>query len=205
MKKYQKKGLSLLEVLTVVVIIGILTTISYPSWNYIIRKTRSNEAKVNLAFVAVSLHNYKAHCRSFYPDFQTIGAVPTGELHYNLRLKHDSSETWKTCFHDDPQPCTDCKVGFNQVCGSQSDFDQHSTNTTCTLKSDYQVNNFDVDVIDKYISQCHGSWATNKTITSDRFCLFAASSLSKNQNDETSYNVWMINDDKIIQEVQVGN
>ena len=196
MKKHQK-GISLIEVLTVVVIISILITISYPSWNYILRIARSNEAKFNLALVSTSMHKYKAHCGSFHPDFTTIGAIPQEEnLYYDIRVKHDPADTWNSCFHE-PRVCrgNQCQTSFSRVCSG--------VNPECTLKKVCQVNNFDRDVTDRYISRC-GAWAVNenKTINLNKFCLFAASALTGKKNDNNSYSIWMIRDEKILQEIQ---
>ena len=191
-------GLSLMEVITSVAIIGLLTAISYPSWNAVVRKSRSNEVKINLAMVSTSMNNYNAHCKTFYPNLKEIGAIPEGyDLYYNVGLRSDPAETWSSCFRDDKKPCvgTSCPQLFSQVCCNPA---ENPCEKECRLKKEYTSQDFYRDVVNNNnnFEKC-GTWAdTTKTIIPDKFCIFGASNISGHSD------VWMITHQGDLLEIQ---
>ena len=204
MKIINKKGVTLIEVMVAVAIIGILISISYPSWNYIVKKARSSEAKVNLALVASSQHRYKAHCKTFHPDFGLTGAIPSGTIHYDVRVVHDSSTKWKTCGNKEKAVCgSNCRSGFHESSGARGVCPNGSLcNTQKTQHYMPPHNIFKSGVITPHFSKCYGSWASaDVTITENDFCLFAASAL-KGANNFSGYNIWMMSRNRVLEEIQ---
>ncbi len=55
-----QKGFTLLELITTFAIIGILITISYPSYSHYILKTRRNQAQIAIVDLAASLERYRS-------------------------------------------------------------------------------------------------------------------------------------------------
>ena len=204
-------GLSIMEVITSVAIISLLTAISYTSWNAIVRKSRSSEVKISLAMAATSMNNYKTHCKSFHPDFNKIGAIPEGfDLYYDVGVKSDPSQTWRSCTSDIPEACgANCPERFSKICC------QHNENPCekeCRLRTQASLTDsqFNTKVVATHFRECGKVKAENntlvdratatKTITPDHFCIFGAS--SSEPNDASSYNVWMITDQGDLLEIQ---
>ena len=210
MKIINKKGVTLIEIMVVMAIIGILISISYPSWNYIVKKARSSEAKVNLALVASSQHRYKAHCKTFHPDFGLTGAIPSGTIHYDVRVVHGSSTKWKTCGNKEKAVCgSNCRSGFHESSGARG---VCPNNSLCnTQKTQHYMPghvNFKSDVIGRHYGKCYRTgtpptaWASNTiTITEKDFCLFAASAL-KGANNFSGYSIWMMSKNRVLEEIQ---
>jgi type IV pilus assembly protein PilE len=65
----RQKGVTLIELLTVVVVVGILTSIALPSYNSYMRKTRRADAKVGLTSMAQQLER----CYTRYYDYTNGG------------------------------------------------------------------------------------------------------------------------------------
>jgi len=59
------KGFTLVELMTVVAVVGILTAIAIPSYNAQIRKSRRADAVQNLGIVQMALERYRADCPSY--------------------------------------------------------------------------------------------------------------------------------------------
>ena len=221
MKILNKKGVTLIEIMVAVAIISILISISYPSWNYIIKKARTSEAKVNLALVASAQHRYKAHCNTFHPDFGLIGAIPSGTIHYDVQVLHDNNkannssefdsdsanagqgEGWKTCGNKVKTVCSSgCKQGFHGATGVCYGLMSPPCTTRNTEHYMFPGNSFNSRVVGPHFSKCYGSWASaDVTITENDFCLFAASAL-KGIDNPSGYSIWMMNDNEVLEEIQ---
>ena len=78
-----ESGFTLIELMIVVVIIGIIAAIAYPSYTDHVMKTRRSEAKMALAEVANRLEKFFSMC-STYPTVYPAGLTanwPVGECH----------------------------------------------------------------------------------------------------------------------------
>ena len=70
---YQPKGFSLIEVMTVVAIIGILATLAYPSLEGYLQRAKQSEVKTNLATIYAAEKLYHASNGSYTDDFVVLG------------------------------------------------------------------------------------------------------------------------------------
>ena len=81
-------GFSLVEVMIVVVIIGILATVAYPSLEKYLLTSRQTEAKTNLMAIYTAQKIYQASNRKYASDLDSLGVTLTkGEeavYHYTL-------------------------------------------------------------------------------------------------------------------------
>lgn len=77
-------GFSLIELMIVVAIIGILTTIAVPNFNRFQAKARQSEAKSQLAAIYAAEKSFYAEWSTYYGDFRDIGYSPVGRLSYHV-------------------------------------------------------------------------------------------------------------------------
>ena len=84
MAKLNNKGFSLVELMVVVAIIGILSSIAIPSINKYMAKARQSEAKSNLASIYTANKALYAEFRFYDNRFSVIGYNPEGRLRYNI-------------------------------------------------------------------------------------------------------------------------
>lgn len=83
-----ERGFTLIEVMIVVVVIGILAAIAYPSYTRYVQDTHRAEAQVQIMEFAGALESYKA--ANFSYRGATVGALAPPELansqYYNVAL-----------------------------------------------------------------------------------------------------------------------
>jgi len=77
-------GFSLIELMIVVAIIGILTTIAVPNFNRFQAKARQSEAKSQLASIYAAEKSFYAEWNTYWGDFRDIGFEPVGRLNYHV-------------------------------------------------------------------------------------------------------------------------
>lgn len=70
-------GFSLIELMIVVVIIGILTTIALPSYQEYVRKSRTAEAEANVSSIAQYEEQYYSENNQYYGASPNPSAVPS--------------------------------------------------------------------------------------------------------------------------------
>jgi type IV pilus assembly protein PilE len=76
MRKYMR-GVTLLELLIVVVIISILAAIAYPNYRQYITRAKRTEAKAALLQIATQQERFYLQNNSFTQDLQTLGFATT--------------------------------------------------------------------------------------------------------------------------------
>lgn len=75
--KKHKSGFSLVELLTVVAIVGILAAVAIPAYLNYIRKARTSEALTNLGIIALYQESFFAENDSYMTTAPSPAAVPT--------------------------------------------------------------------------------------------------------------------------------
>ena len=79
-----KKGLSLLEMVVVVAIVGLLTSISYVYYGGYVRQGRQLEAKTHLGQVRQLQISYFTEKQELSPSMKTLGFKPLAQIRYNI-------------------------------------------------------------------------------------------------------------------------
>ncbi len=82
--KRNEKGFSLIELMIVVVIIGILSTVAVPQYQNFQKKARQGEAKANLGGIYTTMKTFQAEWNQYYGDFNALGYDMAGTLSYNI-------------------------------------------------------------------------------------------------------------------------
>ena len=86
MKKFSKKGFTLIELMIVVAIIGILAAIAIPNFMRFQAKSKQSEAKGNLKGIATAQKAYFAERNSYASLMKRLGFQPEGNNRYDYRL-----------------------------------------------------------------------------------------------------------------------
>ena len=130
------RGITLIEVMVIVAIVGILSGISFQQWGRYVRKSKTAEAKTNLLTVYAAQERYKYTCNTYYPDLKVIGAIPEGLVIYNvgsaeLTAPTNADSDYATikdygCLTGD----TVCNPSLPEYCHNLSPL----TNTCCSLR-----------------------------------------------------------------------
>ncbi len=80
----KKSGFSLIELLTVVAIIGILSIIAIPQYGYYKKKARQAEAKNGLAGIYTAETSFYLEYSTYTCILNVIGYSPSGMAYYNM-------------------------------------------------------------------------------------------------------------------------
>ena len=78
MKQNNKSGFSLVELMVVVAIIGILSTIAVPNFQRFQARAKQTNAKTELAGIFTAQKAFYVEYQSYTPDLQLAGFVPEG-------------------------------------------------------------------------------------------------------------------------------
>ena len=81
---FQKKGFSLVELLTTMSIVGTLSVVGIKSYQAQTNKARSAEAKHSLSYVFTAEESFKDIWSTYHENLAAIGAVPSGAYHYDV-------------------------------------------------------------------------------------------------------------------------
>lgn len=79
MRKYMQ-GVTLMELMIVVVIIGILTAIAYPSYRQYVEKAKRNEAKAALLQIATMQERFYLQNNTYTADMTNLGFGAAGNV-----------------------------------------------------------------------------------------------------------------------------
>ena len=207
-----KKGFSIIEMIAVAVIISIISTAGFNAWKSMQKQSLSFGAKANLAIVHSAQEKYKANCGIYHPDLEVIGAIPLGEVHYNIGGKFDASDfTAGSCQSIGDGGCANNNACMNQylkdACSNSLDDFKLPANKDkdCYFKksefivdlASYITNtaSMNASICDAMTNSCN--------IKTDTYTVFAAGDLKKKKTD-SEYDIWVINHRGLPKHVQKG-
>ena len=116
---FQKQGFSLVELLTTVSIIGVLSTVGIRSYKSQTNKARSAEAKHSLSYLYTAEKSFKDLWDSYYENLIIVGAIPSGSYYYDVGF-HSSADL--TASFEGTHPLDQAALGlaacidFRQIC-----------------------------------------------------------------------------------------
>ncbi|MDE0151243.1 MAG: prepilin-type N-terminal cleavage/methylation domain-containing protein [Bdellovibrionales bacterium] len=199
-----KRGFSLMELVTATAIIVILSSVAYVSWRKYIRTAIMSEAKVSLSMVFASQYQYKATCNTYHPDLRTVGALPKGKLYYNVGGNPSTGVTdWGHCLTEEDATCTGCVTYFDEICCSQSDFEDTNNDCPCYIRDQYKIDKSTVTGSGHTSAAYCGADFTNGSILTNKFCVLAATAINKKRGsaDSAEWDVWAVNHLNIVKQV----
>ena len=100
-----QRGFTLVEMMTVVTIIGVLAIVAIPQYHKFISKARQTEAKASLAMLYMTEQSFKAESGSYTACLSTIGFGLTGNSRY-YTIGFHNVDFWDTV----------CGPANNDVC-----------------------------------------------------------------------------------------
>jgi len=100
-KRWKQKGITLIELLIVVVIVGVLASVAYPSYLESSRKSRRSDAKIALVDLASRLERYYSENNTFAtatiasnPSTDVLSSASSPDGHYTLSITSKSATTF---------------------------------------------------------------------------------------------------------------
>ena len=149
MKKIvNNKGFTLFELIIVVVIIGIMASIAYPSYMDYVKKSRRSDAKAGLLSLQQAQEKFRANCTEYADNIVTSGNyvcnsgtstfsvehnATSPDLHYNLSTSGTATSYTVTATYTGVQTTdTDCKTLSIDQNGNKTATDSsNSASTVC--------------------------------------------------------------------------
>ena len=119
MKKFNKRGFTLTEILVAVSIVAVLSAVSVPSYTKMKITARTAEAKTNLGQLYIAEKSFFIQWGCYISDLVTIGFKPEGELLYNIGFNESTPDTTLGSVPTN-HPCT---TNYNgpPITGTQND------------------------------------------------------------------------------------
>jgi type IV pilus assembly protein PilE len=100
MNSIKHKGMTLIEVMIVVVIVSILAAIAYPSYQNSVQKSRRSTAKIALNQAAALQEKWYFQYSQYSADITTVGTSSTPEGFYTISVTAPTAGcAIATCFH----------------------------------------------------------------------------------------------------------
>jgi prepilin-type N-terminal cleavage/methylation domain-containing protein len=96
----QKKGVTLIEFLIVIIIIGILVILSLPQYSQIRERAFDREAKANLRLIQAAERFYRLELGCYY------ASTDTGDMNTNLKLSLPSTTNRRWSYSTKANNCS---------------------------------------------------------------------------------------------------
>ena len=203
---YFKKGMTLTEILVVLAIVSILSSIAYPQYNKYIRQGRQLEAKANLGVVYEKQLTYLSSELKFSESLKTIGAVPVGPIRYNIGTDWTTNHDEDTLNQDnasDPCPCNDTK-GVGLPSGScWADPNPEGTGD-CSQAKCYGGTALNMASKLPSLGVSHNIPTSGFSVTGGKFEYYAIGCTSPSFRQDARLDVWSINHKKSLKNIRPG-
>ena len=160
MKKIKKilnqKGVSLIEIMTAVVIIGILTAIAIPNYQKYQRKARQVEPKLIMGGIYTSSIAFNSEWGYSTSNFIQLGFSPSGDIQYktgfNNALVTKNPGNWVagttlpanlSDYDGPPVPdnASKTRIETEDFCNNSNDCTYLSTGTSLTIPAEAKIDN----------------------------------------------------------------
>ena len=106
----KQNGFTLIELMIVVAIIGILTSVAYPSYVKYIQKSKRSEAQVALLSMATAMEQWRVENNNDYTGVATSDIATSSAKNYTFSLSSDKTTYTLTAIPVSPQDDDDCGV-----------------------------------------------------------------------------------------------
>ena len=216
---WNKKGFSLMELMVVVGIITILSTIGLVSYSKYVRKGSQLEAKQNLALAyRTQLSYYEDHLQ-FTGNMRKINAIPpAGPMFYNI------GAVWSGASGDDADftslnlndpiptnnlcPCCDGSSSYPNRCCLTPNHSKKPSSAQCgdsSYNKCYGTGNIQNDVTTA-VSDTTFAFKTNTILPVagqlPQFVYYAVGCVSGGRQKAADLDVWSINEKKLLQNIE---
>lgn len=192
------KGFSMVELMIVVSIIGVLASVSVPMFKKYMAKSKTSEAKVQLAAAYTSLHSFFAEFDMYHTCLKYMGFNPAAEIESRFYAVGFDSEAEGVSF--------DSNVHQNAVFSGMSD-------SECPLASVSVANQTYFEsgkghgglTVDKAAFDASGSSSIgNQSTGAQTFNVLAVGIISADHVSTSENSVFIINEDKVISNLRTG-
>ncbi|MEI7838963.1 MAG: type IV pilin protein [Methylococcaceae bacterium] len=106
----KQNGFTLIELMIVVAIIGILTSVAYPSYVKYIQKSKRSEAQAALLSMATAMEQWRVENNNDYTGVATSDITTSSTKNYTFSLSSDKTTYTLTAIPASPQDEDDCGV-----------------------------------------------------------------------------------------------
>lgn len=187
--KQSDAGFTLMELMVVVAIVGILTTIAIHGYLTYEIRARQSEAKLRLSSAYAAQTSFYIEAGTFTSCLTSAGFLDgNGKIHYAIG------------FNDAVAPTASCgPTTLNQACNYLAYDNAGSGIASATCSVGLGSTRFDGIVASQGSSPVTGNVFDNSTIDSDTFTLEAEGNIGGSTSD-----VWTIDHTKQIVNIQVG-
>lgn len=219
-KKYLKnEGFTLIEVMIVVAMVGVLSAIAYPSFKKFQSKSRSSEARIELASAYIAETAFYADFKIYHTCLAYMGYNPSSKLetmHYAIGFRvypniDNTKYAEATAAGLIPTLCPDGGsdppvgsnlirfIGMNSIGGvAMTDpiyrLNAQPINSSLCTKSDIEAN------VSTYV-HCVGTQADDERST---FVLPAVGIIDSDRTAPTEVSIWTVNQDKRFTNIRAG-
>lgn len=192
--KNSQRGFSLVELMVVVAIIGVLSTMAIPNIQKYIAKARQSEAKTNLSSLYTGEKAFFAEYNTFDSRFAAVGYTPEGQLRYNVGFFAAGAQAAEANGYNTPPAIT--FFAALTYCGANGKF----ANGCSLLKG---ATGDDAPGIKNEMCPAGGG-STNGATCTTAVSTFRAGAGSQIQGGAAVVDWWTIDDAKVLRNTQNG-